>query len=345
MWNRSDWRTPRRGDCAVIADSQRPGVTELTAPMLARAGPLPTHDAEWMYEFKWDGIRAITSVRDGHVRATSRGAKDLTSGFPELQELAVALGDRSAVLDGELVAFDDAGRPSFGRLQHRLNLTSSAVIATRAAEIAVNYLVFDLLALDGRPLLDVRYDERRSLLESLAFTGPVVTLPPVFRDARGTDVLAAAAAAGLEGVVAKRRDSRYRPGERATGWVKIKLIKTQDVVLGGWTDGEGERAGSLGALLLGVYGNGALRYAGKVGTGFDAAARRDLLAALRPLELTHSPFEPESGPARGEHVHFARPHLVGEVSYGEWTAAGHLRHPSWRGLRPEWEAADVAREL
>jgi bifunctional non-homologous end joining protein LigD len=317
---------------------------ERIAAMLARAGPLPSRDAEWMYEFKWDGIRAITSVENGQVRAMSRGAKDVTSAFPELQELSVALGDRPAVLDGELVAFDDAGRPSFGRLQRRLNLTSSAVIARRAAEIAVTYLVFDLLALDGQSLLDVRYDERRARLESLALSGPVVTTPPVFRDVRGSDVLAAAAAAGLEGVVAKRRDSRYRPGERATSWVKIKLVKTQDVVIGGWTDGEGERAGSLGALLLGVYDGAALRYAGKVGTGFDTAARRDLLTALRPLSRTASPFEAESGPARRELAHFVRPDLVGEVSYSEWTAAGHLRHPSWRGLRPERKAADVVRE-
>jgi bifunctional non-homologous end joining protein LigD len=328
----------------VIAGSQRPVMPERIAPMLARAGPLPSRDAEWMYEFKWDGIRAITSVENGRVRAMSRGAKDLTSGFPELQELSVALGDRSAVLDGELVAFDDAGRPSFGRLQHRLNLTSSAVIGRRAAEIAVSYLVFDLLALDGQSLLDVRYDERRARLESLDLSSPAVTTPPVFRDVRGSDVLAAAAAAGLEGVVAKRRDSRYRPGERATGWVKIKLVKTQEVVIAGWTDGEGERAGSLGALLLGVYEAGVLRYAGKVGTGFDAAARRDLLAALRPLAVTASPFQGEPGPAAGEPPHFVRPDLVGEVSYGEWTAAGHLRHPSWRGLRPEREPVEVVRE-
>ena len=221
---------------------------DAVAPMLSRAGSLPPSDAGWAYEFKWDGVRAITAVAGGQVRAMSRGEKDLTPEFPELIDLARHLGARTAVLDGELVAFDDAGRPSFGRLQHRLNLTSAAMVQRRAAEVAVTYLVFDLLLLDGEKLLDRPYDERRARLESLGLSGISYATPPVFRDVRGADVLAAAAAAGLEGVVAKRRDSKYRPGERAADWVKIKIVKTQDVVIGGWTDGEGERAGSLGAL-------------------------------------------------------------------------------------------------
>jgi bifunctional non-homologous end joining protein LigD len=313
-------------------------------PMLAKAGPLPASDTGWAFEFKWDGVRAISAVERGRIRAMSRGEKDLTAAFPELSEVVAQLGGRDAVLDGELVAFDDAGRPSFGRLQRRLNLTSQAVIARRAEEVPVTYLVFDLLALDGESLLDTAYDDRRSRLESLGLSGESVATPPVFRDARGSEVLAAAAAAGLEGVVAKRRDSRYRPGERATSWVKIKIIKTQEVVLGGWTDGEGERAGSLGALVLGVYDAGELVYAGKVGTGFDASSRRDLLAALRPLAVTDSPFDATSGPGRGDPVHFVRPELVGEVSYGEWTAGGHLRHPTWRGLRLDKVATEVVRE-
>jgi bifunctional non-homologous end joining protein LigD len=166
----------------------------------------------------------------------------------------------------------------------------------------------------------------------------------VFRDARGSDVLAAAAEGRLEGVVAKRRDSRYRPGERSPDWVKIKLIKTQEVVIGGWTDGQGERADSFGALLVGVHEAGRLRCAGKVGTGFDADARRELLAALRPLAVTQSPFEVGSEPARREPAHYVRPELVGEVNYGEWTAGGHLRHPSWRGVRIDKEARSVVRE-
>jgi len=316
--------------------------------MLAGPASLPADDSGWAYEFKWDGVRAITSVEAGTVAARSRGAKDLTAMFPELQDLAGALGGRSAIVDGELVAFDAAGRPSFGRLQRRLNLTSGPEIASRAGQVPATYLIFDLLALDGESLLDLGYDERRDRLEGLALNGDTFTVPPVFRDARGADGLAAAAAAGLEGVLAKRRDSRYLPGERSPAWRKIKIVRTQDVVIGGWTDGEGERAGSLGALLLGVYaepaGHGGLQYVGKVGTGFDAAARRSLLEALAPLASDRSPFEPAAGIPTGSNVHFVSPAVVGEVTYGEWTAGGHLRHPSWRGLRPEVAVGGVVRE-
>ncbi len=316
--------------------------------MLAGPAALPADDAGWAYEFKWDGIRAISYVEAGTVLARSRGDKDLTAAFPELTDVARALGRRSAILDGELVAFDDAGRPSFGRLQRRLNLTSDREIASRAGQVPATYLIFDLLALDGELLLDLGYDDRRARLEELALSGDTFSTPPVFRDVRGKDVLAAAAAAGLEGVLAKRRDSRYLPGERSTAWRKIKIVRTQDVVIGGWTDGEGERAGSLGALLLGVYaepgGHGGLHYVGKVGTGFDTAARRGLLTELAALSSGASPFEPSGDIPAGANVHFVSPALVGEVSYGEWTPGGHLRHPSWRGLRPEIAVGSVVRE-
>jgi bifunctional non-homologous end joining protein LigD len=314
------------------------------APMLATAAPLPATDDGWAYEFKWDGIRAVSYVDRGKVRATSRGDKDLTGGFPELAELASSLGSHRAVIDGELVAFDDDGRPSFGRLQRRLNLTSGAAVERRSQEVAATYLAFDLLYLDGHSLLDSSYLERRQLLESLGLRSEAVTTPPVFLDAHGADVLAGAASRGLEGVVAKHRDSRYRPGERSAEWLKVKLIKAQEVVIGGWTDGEGERAGSLGALLLGVHADGELRYAGKVGTGFDVRARRDLLGLLRPLAAPASPFAESLSPAETARAHFVRPTLVGEVAYTEWTSGGHLRHPSWRGLRPDKMASEVVRE-
>jgi bifunctional non-homologous end joining protein LigD len=312
--------------------------------MLAKPGQLPADDRGWAYEFKWDGVRAIVQVDGEGVRAFSRTDKDLATAFPELADLAAAAGSRSLVLDGELVAFDDAGRPSFGRLQHRLNLTSPAMIARRAGEVAASYLIFDLLGLDGRSLIDLAYDERRDLLDRLSLSGPTFATPAAFRDARGSDVLAAAAAANLEGVMAKRRDSTYRPGERSSAWLKIKIIKAQEVVLGGWTDGEGERAGSLGALLLGVNDSGGLRYAGKVGTGFNAAARRDLLGALEPLVRDTSPFVEGTGPKPQLGVHFVDPSIVGEVSFTEWTSGGHLRHPSWRGLRIDKSPSEVVRE-
>ncbi|HEX3825445.1 MAG TPA: non-homologous end-joining DNA ligase [Mycobacteriales bacterium] len=314
------------------------------APMLATTSPLPADDVDWAYEFKWDGIRAVTYVEGGQARALSRGDKDLTVGFPELGALAAALGAHRAVVDGELVAFDDAGRPSFGRLQRRLNLTSAAAVGRRAEEVEATYLAFDLLHLDGHSLLDLPYLERRARLEALDLAGDGLTTPPVFVDAAGADVLAAAGAGGLEGVVAKRKDSRYRPGERSPDWLKVKIIKTQEVVIGGWTDGEGERAGSLGALLVGVHDESGLRYAGKVGTGFDARTRRDLLGRLDALATPQRPFVDPLGAAESGRAHFVRPELVGEVAFSEWTSAGHLRHPSWRGLRSEKMAREVVRE-
>jgi bifunctional non-homologous end joining protein LigD len=331
-------RANRRADVSDIS------MPDHVAPMLATAGSVPASDVGWAYEFKWDGVRAITYVDAGRVRAQSRGDKDLTAVFPELRDLAASLDSHRAVVDGELVAFDDAGRPSFGRLQRRLNLTSAAAIDRRADEVAVTYLAFDLLYLDGESLLGWPYDDRRQRLDALSLAGEAVATPPVFRDVAGGDVLAAAEAGGLEGVVAKRRDSRYRPGERSADWIKVKIIKTQEVVIGGWTDGEGERSGSLGALLLGVYDDGVLRYSGKVGTGFDDRARRNLLDLLRPLETTERPFADALSPAEVARAHFVRPILVGEVAHTEWTAGGHLRHPSWRGLRPDKNAAEVSRE-
>jgi bifunctional non-homologous end joining protein LigD len=278
------------------------------------------------------------------VRAFSRSDQDLALTFPELADLADAAGSQPLVLDGELVAFDDAGRPSFGRLQHRLNLTSPTVIAQRASDVAASYLIFDILGLDGRSVLDLPYDERRDILDGLALNGPTFATPAAFRDARGSDVLAAATAANLEGVMAKRRDGTYRPGERSSSWLKIKIVKAQEVVIGGWTDGEGERAGSLGALLLGVNDAGSLRYAGKVGTGFNAMTRRELLATLGPLVRNTSPFAVGTGPKPQAGIHFAEPAVVGEVSYAEWTSGGHLRHTSWRGLRIDKSPAEVVRE-
>jgi bifunctional non-homologous end joining protein LigD len=322
-------------------------------PMLATSGDLPQRDAGWSYEFKWDGIRAICYIEAGWVRAMSRGEKDLTRGFPELAELEERLGGRNAVLDGEIVAFDDTGRPSFGRLQRRLNLTAAAVVTRRAEEVPASYLVFDVLYLDGRSLLDQPYDTRREVLESLALSGSSIATAPVFTDAHGADVLAAARAAGMEGVVAKRRDSPYRPGARSPDWRKVKIVRTQEVVIGGWTDGAGERAGSLGALLLGIPESAdqpakedslTLRYVGRVGTGFDAATRRELLAVLGARAIESSAFSTRPPSTGGERLHYVAPELVGEVSFGEWTGSGHLRHPSWRGLRVDKDAREVVVE-
>jgi bifunctional non-homologous end joining protein LigD len=317
---------------------------DLIRPMLAVAGPLPASDDGWAYEVKWDGIRAIVYVSGGRARALSRTDKDVTGSFPELREAGEKLGARPAVLDGELVALGPDGRPSFGRLQQRLQLSGRSQVTRRAREIPATYIVFDVLHLDGRSLLDLPYDERRKRLESLGMSGGSLMTGDSFRDVAGADVLAAARGLGLEGIVAKRRDAPYRPGKRSDTWLKVKIIRIQEVVIGGWTDGKGERSGSLGALLLGVPEADGLRYVGKVGTGFGEQARRDLLRRLRPLARKTSPFSGLLSPAETALAHFVRPAIVGEVQYGDWTADGRLRHPSWRGLRPDKNPAEVTGE-
>ncbi|MCU1489155.1 MAG: polymerase LigD, ligase domain protein, partial [Acidimicrobiaceae bacterium] len=249
-------------------------VPDKISPMLAESGQLPNKDEGWAYEFKWDGVRAIAFVDGGRVRALSRNDKDLTASFPELRGLGEHLGSRAAVLDGEIVALDPSGRPSFGRLQQRLHLGSASEVARRARDFPANYFAFDLLYLEGRSLLSEPYDERRQLLEGLELSGDSFVTPPTFRDRPGADVLAAAREGGLEGIVAKRKDSPYRPGQRSGEWIKVKNFRTQEVVIGGWTEGKGGRSGSLGALLLGLPGPEGLQYVGKVWTGFDEATRR-----------------------------------------------------------------------
>lgn len=321
---------------------------EHVKPMLATAGSLPKDDGDWIYEFKWDGVRAVVYVEGGRVTALSRNDKDLTASFPELREMGEFLGSRQAVLDGEIVAFDDNGRPSFGRLQQRLHLGSPGAVARRAREYPASFLVFDVMYFDGKDMTSQTYEERRRLLDSLGFEGKTFATSPAMADVSGKEMLEVATERGLEGVVAKRRRSPYAPGRRNGDWLKVKAFKTQEVVIGGWTAGKGEREGGLGALLCGVPAANAkkrkLTYAGKVGTGFTDRARKELLGLLEPLATDVSPFAEALSPAETALAHFVRPEVVGEVRYGEWTGDGHLRHPSWRGLRTDKDPDEVVRE-
>jgi bifunctional non-homologous end joining protein LigD len=317
---------------------------EFIQPMLALAGQLPADEKGWAFEFKWDGVRAVTFVDGGRVRAVSRNDKDFSETFPELRAVGDFLGSRSAILDGEIVAFDDGGRPEFGRLQQRLHLISEGRIKARARDYAATYLIFDLLYLEGRLLLTEPYDERRRLLESLKLSGDTFATPRAYTNEEGTDVFAAAKERGLEGVVCKRRSSPYLPGQRSDDWIKVKNFRTQEVVLGGWTAGKGARQGSFGALLLGMPSKDGLKYVGKVGTGFDEREQRELLADLSPLSSPESPFATKIPRADAEVAHFVRPELVGEVQFSEWTRDGNLRQPSWRGLRPDKSPREVVRE-
>ncbi|HXY26908.1 MAG TPA: DNA ligase D, partial [Acidimicrobiales bacterium] len=317
-------------------------------PMLAVAGGLPDGAdggaGDWAYEVKWDGIRAILFVEGGRVRARSRNDLDLTASFPEVAAVGEFLGMTTCVLDGEIVALGEDGRPSFSALQHRMQVADRREARRRAAAEPVTFVAFDVLYLDGHSLVAEPYDTRRARLESLHLSGPGFTTTDSFTGVPGRDVLAAAEQNGLEGVVAKQRSSPYRAGRRHPDWVKVKAVRTQEVVIGGWTEGRGERRGELGALLLGMPDAGGLRYVGKVGTGFGADDRRALLAALRPLARRTSPFQPPPPGREAAGAHFVRPDLVGEVSYGEWTSAGRLRHPVWRGLRADKAPVDVVVE-
>jgi bifunctional non-homologous end joining protein LigD len=315
------------------------------APMLAVPGamPLASVDVQWAYEMKWDGVRAICTVDGGRITLMSRNDKDMSVSYPELRALGAQLGSTQAILDGEIVAFDDQGRPSFSLLQQRMHVANAAQARRLADSHPVVYLVFDLLYLDGRSLLELPYDTRRELLVDLGLDGPNWQTPPSFQGA-GADALRASQDGGLEGVIAKRRTSTYQPGRRSPNWVKIKNIRTQEVIIGGWNPGAGRRSDTFGSLLLGIPGENGLDYVGNVGTGFDDAMLADLLKRLIASERKTSPFGTALPRAVTREARWVTPKLVGEVVFTEWTPDQRLRHPAWRGLRPEKAPADVVRD-
>jgi bifunctional non-homologous end joining protein LigD len=311
--------------------------------MKATTGPLPTGPG-WIYEVKWDGMRAVTEVAPAGVRAWSANGRDSTAAFPELGALADAL-PVEATVDGELVALDDEGRPSFERLQHRMHVTSVADARRRAEEVRVAYVVFDLLRLSGHDLTDRPWSDRRHLLDQLADDLPLGTdVAQVYDD--GPSLLAVCEERGLEGVVAKRVDSPYIPGRRTRSWIKVKVRRHDEMVVGGWAPGEGNRAGRLGALLVGYHaapGDATLRYAGKVGSGFTGAELERMGRLLAPLAQQECPFEPVPPVAQARLAHWVRPEIVVEVAYGDWTSDGRLRHPVYMGQRTDVDAGAVVR--
>jgi bifunctional non-homologous end joining protein LigD len=311
--------------------------------MLATPGTLEMlgSDADWAFEMKWDGVRALIHVASGQVRLVSRNDLDMTVAYPEIAALGRAL-DHSAVLDGEIVSLDAAGRPSFARLQKRMHVADAVAANRLAGSDPAVVLLFDVLRVDDESLLSRTWGARRECLESLGLTGPAWQTPPVFVGT-GAEAVETSREHGLEGVVAKRLRSTYTPGRRSADWVKIKNIRTQEVVVAGWTPGHGRRIGTIGALLLGVPEADRLHYVGKVGTGFAEATLRDLAGTLLPLEITACPLDSVPRPDARE-AHWVEPVLVGEVAFAEWTGDGRLRHPAWRGLRPDKTAAEVVRE-
>lgn len=310
--------------------------------MLAVAGELPDRHADrFAIEMKWDGVRAIGYVSSGAVQFFSRNDRDISVAYPELQTLARAVG-HDVVLDGEIVAMDDNGRPNFGLLQSRMHIADPAKARRLSEHAPVSYLMFDVLRVGADSVLQVSYDDRRALLERLDIQGEFVAIPPSF-EGDPQHAMQASRDAGLEGVVCKRRDSGYSPGRRCADWIKVKHQRMQEVVIVGWEEGTGRRAEGIGALLLGVHIDGELRYAGQVGTGFTERALAELRRKLEPLAATKATVaDAPSDVVRA--ARWVQPELVGEVVFGEWTADGRLRHPAWRGLRSDKAAADVVRE-
>ena len=319
------------------APAARPAEVSI-APMLAAAGALPAGPG-WAYEFKYDGVRAITYA-DEAVQVLSRNDNDITRTYPELAECARLLGGHRAVLDGEIVALEHE-RPSFAWLQQRMHVATPSAALVRA--VPVLYYVFDLLSLDGVDLTDHPYSTRRDMLAELGLVGEHVRTPAHFVGVDGRTVLQAAEIAGLEGVVAKRLSAPYWPGRRSPDWTKVPLIKTQEVIVVGWTAGAGRRAGTFGSLLLAVYDErDHLRYAGHVGTGFSDRTLRQLQQELTPLARVTPPV-PDVPREHARHAHWVEPALVGEVAFRNWTPDHRLRHPAWRGVRSDRSPASVRR--
>jgi bifunctional non-homologous end joining protein LigD len=316
---------------------------DLIRPMLLRPGVLPSTARGWATEFKWDGVRAILYVEGGRIVIRSRNDLDITAAYPELHALGRALGSRQVILDGEIVAFDDENRPSFGRLQQRMHVRDGAAARRLSGTLPVSYLAFDVLHLDGRSTLALPYTERRTLLESLSLGSDHWATPPVFHD-RPATIMEAARASGLEGVVCKRTSSVYVPGRRSDDWIKVRAFRAQEVVVAGFTPGKGSREGTVGALIVGIPAEGGLRYAGKVGTGFSDAALKDLEQLLAPLQREDSPFEVPPPKAQVAGATWVQPILVGEVRFSDWTSEGRLRQPAWRGLRPDKSPDEVVVE-
>jgi bifunctional non-homologous end joining protein LigD len=318
---------------ALPGAEQKPMPTNIH-PMLATSVAKAFDDPGWLFEIKWDGYRAVAFIEDGRVRLVSRNQNDLTAQFSELASLPQFVKARRAILDGEVVALDDEGRPSFSLMQQRTGLQSGKRRLPRREGVPVIYYAFDLLYLDGLDLRRVTLDERKQLLKEKILASGVIQFSDHYAE-KGLDLFEAAKKRGLEGIVAKKRSSAYEE-KRSTNWLKIKITQRQECVIGGYTDPEGSRE-YFGALVLGLYDRqGRLIHVGQAGTGFDQKTLKEIFAALQPLKTKQNPFYGEIGGLRK--VQFVRPQLVTEIKFAEWTheteeSGIKLRAPVFMGLR------------
>jgi DNA ligase D-like protein (predicted ligase)/DNA ligase D-like protein (predicted polymerase)/DNA ligase D-like protein (predicted 3'-phosphoesterase) len=313
-----------------MKEQSRPQAGDL-APMLATEGSVDKlKSTQWAFEGKWDGYRVLVDANRGMLNLRSRRGRDVTDEYPQFEALAAGLADHHVILDGEAVALDESGVPSFGEMQNRARSTR------------LEYWAFDILHLDGRSLLRAKYSDRRRLLEALAESGGLIVPDQLPGD--GPEAMEHARKHRWEGVVAKKRDSTYQAGRRSSSWIKDKIWNTQEVVIGGWRQGEGGRSSGIGALMLGIPAHGGLQFVGRVGTGFTEKELTKLKGVLKPLETDESPFNTRLSNLDAKGVTFVKPELVGEVRYSERTSDGRLRQPSWRGLRPDKEPDEVVLE-
>ncbi|MFB3979210.1 ATP-dependent DNA ligase [Microbacterium proteolyticum] len=326
---------------SAVPDSElRPMLATAATPGIATAAAARWREV-WV-EMKWDGIRGIGLWDGERLRLRSRNGNDLTATYPELTAVDLGLGAALAVIDGEIVALDAQGRPSFPLLQKRMNLAQARDITQEAARTPVHLYLFDVLEADGRDLTGLPLAARRATLEHLAHaTARVVVVPPVFDDVDAA--LSSSERFGLEGIVVKDPDSPYRRGQRTDRWLKVKHSRTQEVVIGGIRPGKGNRSGTIGSLLVGVPSTDGLRYAGRVGSGFGERALAQLSDLLEPLRTSGTPFLGVPA-ADARDALWVEPRLVAEVEFAEFTPGGILRQARWRGLRPDKDPADVVRE-
>lgn len=321
---------------AIMSEDQRPAGEDppLADPMLATLTGDAFDDEDWVFEPKWDGIRAIVICGE-ETRLISRNDKDITVAYPELADLHRQVVALDSMLDGEIVAFED-GVPSFQLLQQRMHLRDGKRIEQIMKRIPVVFMVFDLIYLDGADLTDRSFEDRRRILEEVIVPADIVQLSPI-TEGKGQALFRAAAQQGLEGIMAKKRASTYKPGARSREWLKVKVTFDADVVIAGWTEGEGRRKDSLGSLVMAVYDGVDLRYVGNVGTGFDRRSLADALERLKALDEIPAPLPSEVIRSRPElrRARWVTPTLVARVEHRQLTAAGRLRAPSFQGFRED----------
>lgn len=321
----------------LMSDEPRPIVPDSLRdprPMLATDESIENlTDDKWAFEGKWDGYRILLRYIDGKLRLTSRSGIDMTKDFPMLHTIADDLGLLDVVLDGEVVAFDEQGRTNFTRLAGRSEIE----------DLDIKLLLFDILYLNGSSLLKLKWEDRRKLLEEIApaFSDEALVQIPPLLDGPGSDAVAVSRERGWEGVIAKRRDSTYQQGRRSKTWLKQKNWTDIEVVIGGWRPGKGGRSNRIGSLLMGLPEETGLRYVGRVGTGFSDNQLETLMAELEPLRRKSSPFLDQLDRTVASDAVWVLPKLVADVRFMDWTTAGHLRHPSWRGIRRDKLPGDL----